>query len=194
MAAHGTSYPPGQLHCARLVHIPQSSEHLQGWRVLGASRRLPRQPPSPALPPPPLLAGGTRGAAATTGPTAGSAAAPSPSGSASAPAALGTARSQGQGLVSLLPDLSRGAEDQGWDTGGQSAGDERESRPSQLGSSHPGTNLGRETGTVHTLSPPDQLLQLPGPEAPLDHRHILALQVIDRVQGGGSRGVRLSQS
>ena len=51
MAAHGTSYPPGQLHCARLVHIPQSSEHLQGWRVLGAGRRLPRQPPSPALPP-----------------------------------------------------------------------------------------------------------------------------------------------
>lgn len=51
MAAHGTSYPPGQLHCARLVHVPQGSEHLQGWRVLGASRRLPRQPPSPALPP-----------------------------------------------------------------------------------------------------------------------------------------------
>ena len=51
MAAHGTSYPPGQLHCARLVHVPQGSEHLQGWWVLGASRRLPRQPPSPALPP-----------------------------------------------------------------------------------------------------------------------------------------------
>ena len=46
----------------------------------------------------------------------------------------------------LLPDLSRGAEDQGWDRGGQSAGDERESHPFQLGSSHPGTNLGREAG------------------------------------------------
>ena len=47
---------------------------------------------------------------------------------------------------------------------------------------------------MHTLSPPDQLLQLPGPEPPLDHRHILELQVIDRVEGGGSCGVRLSQS
>ena len=94
----------------------------------------------------------------------------------------------------LLPDLSRGAEDQDWDGGSQSAVDERESCPFQLGSSHPGTNLGRETGTVHTLSPPDQLLQLPGPEPPLDHRHILELQVIDRVEGGGPCGVRLSQS
>ena len=66
----------------------------------------------------------------------------------------------------LLPDLSRGAEDQGWDGGGQSAGDERESRPFQLGSSHPGTNLGRETGTVHTLSPPGSAPPASGPEAP----------------------------
>ena len=96
--------------------------------------------------------------------------------------------------MSLLPDLSRGAEDQGWDRGSQSAGAERESRPSQRGSSHRGTHLGRETGTMHALSPPDQLLQLPGPETPLDHRHILELKVIDRVEGGGSCGVRLSQS
>ena len=48
VAAHGTSHPPGQLHCACLVHVPQGSEHLQGWRVLGAGRRLPCQPTSPA--------------------------------------------------------------------------------------------------------------------------------------------------
>lgn len=48
MAAHGTSHLPGQLHCACLIHVPQGSDHLQGWRVLGAGRRLPRQPTSPA--------------------------------------------------------------------------------------------------------------------------------------------------
>lgn len=37
VAAHGTSHPPRQLHCACLVYITQSSEHLDGrWWVLGA--------------------------------------------------------------------------------------------------------------------------------------------------------------
>lgn len=74
MAAHGTSYPPRPaLLCPPFTHS-QGSEHLQGWRVLGASRRLPCQ--APAQPCPPTS---TRwwysGAAAATDPTAGSAAA-----------------------------------------------------------------------------------------------------------------------
>lgn len=47
---------------------------------------------------------------------------------------------------------------------------------------------------MHTLSPPDQLLQLPGPEPSLNHWYILELQVIDRVKGRGSRWVGLCQT
>lgn len=47
---------------------------------------------------------------------------------------------------------------------------------------------------MYTLSPPDQLLQLPDPEPRLYHRHILELQVIDRVKGRGSCWVGLSQT
>lgn len=45
---------------------------------------------------------------------------------------------------------------------------------------------------MHTLNTPDQLLQLSDPEPCLNHRHILELQVIDRVEGRGSRWVGLS--
>lgn len=58
MAAHSTSYPPRPASLCPPVHVPQGSEHLQGWRVLGAGRRL-RFSPQPSPAPPPLLAGGT---------------------------------------------------------------------------------------------------------------------------------------
>lgn len=47
---------------------------------------------------------------------------------------------------------------------------------------------------MHALGPPNQLLKLPGPELPFNHRHILELQVIDRVKGRGSCWIGLSQT
>lgn len=41
MAAHGTSHPPCQLHGAHFIYVPQGSEHLEGWWVLGACRPPP---------------------------------------------------------------------------------------------------------------------------------------------------------
>lgn len=47
---------------------------------------------------------------------------------------------------------------------------------------------------MYTLSPSDQLLQLPGPEPTFYHCHILQLQVVDRVEGWGSCWIGLGQT
>lgn len=54
--------------------------------------------------------------------------------------------------------------------------------------------LGRKPGAVHTLSPTDQLLQLPGPQPAFYYCYILELQVVDRVEGWGSGWIGLSQT
>jgi hypothetical protein len=121
--------------------------------------------------------------------TVGSAGAPSPSVSAFAPAALDTVENNRQEPLSLFT-LSRDALRTRAEGGAASLlGNTEEKPPSLLGS-----YLSRKTGAMYTLSPLDQLLQLSGPEPTFNHRHILELQVIDRVKGGGSCWVGLSKT
>lgn len=89
-----------------------------------------------------------------TGLIAGSAAAPFPSVPAFVPAASGTVESHGQ--EQLSPSL---ASHQGLRTKAEmGVGSLQGTREKELRSWHPGPYLGRETGAVHTLSPPNQLL------------------------------------
>lgn len=102
MAAHGTNYPPGQLHCARLVPRTPGTGHLQDGGCWEPAEGFPASPP--AQPCPHLYSLVVLGEQQQRlirqqeaqplhlllDP-------------ASAPAASGTARSQGQGLAEPPP-------------------------------------------------------------------------------------------
>lgn len=166
MAAHGTSYPPGQLHCARAV--PRTPGFGAPARMAGveASRRLPCQPPAQPCPPP-LLAGGCSGAAAATDPTkAGSAASSISFWICIRSRSFRYCEEPRAGLVSLLPDLSRGAEDQGWARAAQSARMRgKPSLPTGKLTSRDRPGQGKAGDCAHTR-PPDPAPPASGPEAP----------------------------